>query len=90
MGKGPIGLGFQTRFVQPMNAQPNLLDKVGCPTPPMGWVGAPESGLVQPDGQYYWPFLRKLSDVSDYYASISSIIANMITLVREQEKFRGL
>jgi hypothetical protein len=26
------------------------LDKVGCPTPSMGWVGAPTSGFVQFDG----------------------------------------
>jgi hypothetical protein len=32
------------------STQPNPLDKVGCPTPPMGWIGAPTSGFVQPDG----------------------------------------
>jgi hypothetical protein len=126
---GPVGLGFQTRFVQPMNAQlrgsprlsdtslirynvwifliflksfflekyfswifshkiikledyftpsffsnrgwaPRLwvgferrtgsltqlnpLDKVGCPTPPMGLIGAPTSGFVQPDDYPNW------------------------------------
>jgi hypothetical protein len=52
-----VGFGRRTDS----STQLNPLDKVECPTPPMGWVGAPTSGFVQPDDHPNSVFIRHVN-----------------------------
>jgi hypothetical protein len=44
-----LWVGFERRTG--LSIQPNSLNKVGCSTPSMSWVGALTSGFVQPNDQ---------------------------------------